>query len=327
MRIGEFSARTGVSARMLRHYEALGLLTPTERSAAGYREYTEDDLRRILHIESLRSLGLGLKEVGQAFEDPAFSFGSVIDELITESRERLRQEKRLFDRLQAVRTAGATSWDEALTITAMLRGLRSRDPAQRQSSALSLSLSAQPQLLAKAALEERNVNVAGSLSWAVLNAGDEAVEEVARGLNSADVEVRRRAVRILAEAPGASEYLLTALGDDDADVRALAALALGKQHRHEAMPELMDMILTGRRDVDAADALAVPPEWEDEVLAGFTHHLDVLSREDPARARITQALAEFSASDQLLTRLAGDPSPQVAMTARAVLSLRRSATQ
>lgn len=161
----------------------------------------------------------------------------------------------------------------------------------------------------------------------MLNAGAEAVEEASRGLNSADVEVRRRAVRILAEAPGASEFLLTALDDDDAGVRTLAALALGKQHRHEAVPELMDMILTGRRDVDSADALAAPPEWEDEVLAGFAHYLDVLSWEDPARSRITQALAEFSASDQLLARLVEDRSPQVAMTARAVLSLRRSATR
>lgn len=324
MRIGEFSAATGVSARMLRHYEALGLFPPAGRSAAGYREYTGDHLRRILHIESLRSLGLGLKEVGQALADPDFSFDAVIGQLMAESRERLRQERNLLARLQAVHTAGATTWDEALAITAMLRGLRSRDPAVRQASALSPDVGAQPKLLARAALDEQNVNVAGSLSWAVLRAGRDAVDEVARGLGSTDVEVRRRAVRILADAPGAVDHLLAALNDDDSDVRALTALSLGRQHRQEAIPELMEMILDGRQDVDAADTLAAQPQWEEEILTAFAHLLAQLPADEPARARITQALAEFGGSDQLLQQLVGDRSPQVDMTARAILTTRRA---
>ena len=56
MRIGEVSRRSGVSARMLRHYDRIGLVQPSERTGAGYRDYSEDDLRRLLQVEALRSL-------------------------------------------------------------------------------------------------------------------------------------------------------------------------------------------------------------------------------------------------------------------------------
>ena len=69
MRIGEVAERSGVSARMLRHYDALGLVRPSQRSSTGYREYAPEDIRRIFHVESLRSLGLSLKEIGRALDE------------------------------------------------------------------------------------------------------------------------------------------------------------------------------------------------------------------------------------------------------------------
>lgn len=50
MRIGEISEATGVSARMLRHYEKLGLIEPGARTNAGYRVYDDVDLERIFYI-------------------------------------------------------------------------------------------------------------------------------------------------------------------------------------------------------------------------------------------------------------------------------------
>lgn len=47
MLIGEVARRSGVSARMLRHYDALGLVRPTGRTVGGYRAYSADDVRRI----------------------------------------------------------------------------------------------------------------------------------------------------------------------------------------------------------------------------------------------------------------------------------------
>ncbi|MGW3562241.1 MerR family DNA-binding transcriptional regulator, partial [Streptomyces sp. NPDC000963] len=58
MLIGDVARRSGVSARMLRHYETLGLVRPTGRTGSGYREYSDEDIRRIFHVESLRSLGV-----------------------------------------------------------------------------------------------------------------------------------------------------------------------------------------------------------------------------------------------------------------------------
>ncbi len=65
MLIGEVSRRCGVSTRMLRHYDTLGLVKPTGRTSSGYREYSADDIRRLFHVESLRTLG-ALVERGQA---------------------------------------------------------------------------------------------------------------------------------------------------------------------------------------------------------------------------------------------------------------------
>lgn len=57
MQIGELSARTGATVRMLRYYEEQGLLSP-QRTAAGYREYAEADLDVVHHVRTLLAAGL-----------------------------------------------------------------------------------------------------------------------------------------------------------------------------------------------------------------------------------------------------------------------------
>ena len=57
MRIGELCRRTGVSARMLRYYEAQGLLAPSRRPS-GYRDYAEPDVSRVQHVRDLLAAGL-----------------------------------------------------------------------------------------------------------------------------------------------------------------------------------------------------------------------------------------------------------------------------
>ncbi|MGQ2913624.1 MerR family transcriptional regulator [Microbacterium aurantiacum] len=62
--IGEFAALTRVSARMLRHYDAMGLLRPARvDDRTGYRSYTIDQLPRALRIAELRDLGVGLERI------------------------------------------------------------------------------------------------------------------------------------------------------------------------------------------------------------------------------------------------------------------------
>ncbi|MGJ5753715.1 DNA-binding transcriptional MerR regulator [Streptomyces puniciscabiei] len=62
MLIGELSARTGTSPRLLRHYEHTGLLTP-HRRVNGYREYTEADIPRVRRIRTLLAAGLPTRVV------------------------------------------------------------------------------------------------------------------------------------------------------------------------------------------------------------------------------------------------------------------------
>ncbi len=100
MLIGEVARRSGVSARMLRHYDALGLVRPTGRTVGGYREYSPADIRRIFHVEGLRTLGLSLSQIARALDDPGFAPVTLVGDLIRKTEERLHREQELLDRLR-----------------------------------------------------------------------------------------------------------------------------------------------------------------------------------------------------------------------------------
>jgi MerR family copper efflux transcriptional regulator len=61
--IGDAAALTGVSAKMIRHYEAIGLIPPANRTFANYRLYSEADLHRLRFIKRGRSLGFSMKQI------------------------------------------------------------------------------------------------------------------------------------------------------------------------------------------------------------------------------------------------------------------------
>jgi DNA-binding transcriptional MerR regulator len=62
-RASEFAALTGVTVRALHHYDRVGLLKPSGRSAAGYRLYGERDFARLQQVLTLKFIGLSLKEI------------------------------------------------------------------------------------------------------------------------------------------------------------------------------------------------------------------------------------------------------------------------
>jgi len=63
MRIGEASAASGVSAKMLRYYEDIGLIRPAFRDVHGYRSYDTDDVNRLRFIHLGRECGLSVGQI------------------------------------------------------------------------------------------------------------------------------------------------------------------------------------------------------------------------------------------------------------------------
>lgn len=63
--IGEAAARSGVSAKMVRHYESLGLLPKVARTEAGYRQYGEGEVHTLRFIHRGRELGFSMAEIAE----------------------------------------------------------------------------------------------------------------------------------------------------------------------------------------------------------------------------------------------------------------------
>ncbi|MGA5761333.1 HEAT repeat domain-containing protein [Nonomuraea bangladeshensis] len=331
MLIGEVARRSGVSARMLRHYDSLGLVRPTGRSDGGYREYSSEDIERIFHIESLRSLGLSLREVGRALDDPDFRPAELVGDLIRQTRERIAAETRLLTRLRRIGAAEPTDWQDVLQTVALLQALGSKSAGRRQRAALS-SVEEGPapvEALVEAVLNETDPNVAGALRWALAQAGDDGLALLAEGLGSPVAEVRKRAVQSIAEIPDgtATALLREALTSPDIVVRRYAALALGARGVAEAVPTLVDMIVEGTNDVDAADALSALASRSasaDRIAAMLVDRLARDTVASPARLRLTQALADIpgTTASRALADLSQDEDRAVALTAAYILGMR-----
>ncbi|MFC0843933.1 MerR family transcriptional regulator [Streptomyces noboritoensis] len=331
MLIGEVARRSGVSARMLRHYESLGLVQPSGRTGSGYREYAAEDIRRIFQIESLRSLGLSLREIGRALDDPGSAPSALVGDLIRQTRERIAAETELLTQLRRIDAAEPGDWEDVLQVVALLQALASKSADARQRAALS-SVAEVPvpvEALVEAVLSETEPNVAGALRWALARSGDGGPALLAQGLDSPVAAVRERAARSLAELPDgeATEHLRGALAHPDAVVRGVAALALGTRGVAEGIPTLIDMIEHGRNDTDAADALSVlasDTATADRIATALVDRLASDGATAPARGRLTQALAGIpgATASHALVELSHDEERAVALTATYLLQLR-----
>ena len=87
--IKEVAQISDVSVRTLHYYDEIGLLTPNDRTAAGYRLYDDADLLRLQQILIGRSLGLALEEIRQSLDSPDFDYANSLR----------RQRDRLVERL------------------------------------------------------------------------------------------------------------------------------------------------------------------------------------------------------------------------------------
>lgn len=63
MNIGKASRASGVSERMIRHYESIGLIPPPARRDSGYRDYSDADVHRLRFVANARDLGFPIEEI------------------------------------------------------------------------------------------------------------------------------------------------------------------------------------------------------------------------------------------------------------------------
>lgn len=66
--IGEVAERVGLSLRTVRYYEEVGLIEPSDRTAGGFRLYTDDDVARLDLIKKMKPLGFSLEEMRDLLE-------------------------------------------------------------------------------------------------------------------------------------------------------------------------------------------------------------------------------------------------------------------
>ncbi|WP_405883875.1 HEAT repeat domain-containing protein [Streptomyces sp. NBC_01136] len=212
-----------------------------------------------------------------------------------------------------------------------MQGLNSTSAARRQQAVLARpeGVSVPAELLAGAVLAESDPNVAGALRWALARSGGDGVAALAAGVQSEDVDIRRRAVPAIAEmseAPGATAVLADALGDPDTTVRRQAALALGRRGVTGAVPTLVGMVVEGSNDVEAAEVLGTlcqDPGCADRIMTALVDELAAPAADSATRIRLTQALVELSGTtvQDVLRQLAHDDDRAVALVASAFVTV------
>ena len=89
--VKEVRELTGISARALHHYDAIGLLKPTDVTEAGYRLYDDAALDRLYMILVFRELGLSLKEIGRILDAPDYDRNRALEQQITRMQERIEK--------------------------------------------------------------------------------------------------------------------------------------------------------------------------------------------------------------------------------------------
>lgn len=100
--ISQLAKKFGLSRSTLLHYDAIGLLKPTMRTASKYRVYTEKDRKRLHQICSLRSTGISLEQIRNIIETDHSAFAGILQNRIDQINheiQRLRLQQRLIAKL------------------------------------------------------------------------------------------------------------------------------------------------------------------------------------------------------------------------------------
>ena len=314
LRIGEVARRTGLTHRTLRHCDDLGLLVPSGRSGGDYRLYAPEDLDRLLAIQHLKSLGMGLDEIGRALDDPGFDASQALERHVALVEGRIAAEQELLDRLHRLREASG-SWEEVLDAIALTERLRHPDAWVRFRAALEAPTAAPLADLLDVLRGEPEPGVREVVTWAIVQHGPEALDAVVAGLADDDPAVRRQFAHVLGKMadPAAVPALVGLLGDEP-EVAAKAAFGLGQVGGPDAVAALTGMLGSGASGVRATvvTALGGLGAAAVEAVLGRLGSASATARADAAE--VLGALADERSVPGLAGLLA-DPEEDVRITA------------
>jgi DNA-binding transcriptional MerR regulator len=120
-KVGEVARRAGLTVRTLHHWDAVGLVVPSERTQAGYRVYSDADVRRLYRVVALRGLGLSLDEVRRLIDSGGDGLADTIriqlERLDAEAAAAARLRTRLVALLDRVETASGDDVMEVIEMT------------------------------------------------------------------------------------------------------------------------------------------------------------------------------------------------------------------
>src|SRR5262245_13866872 len=124
--VGELSRLTGITVRELHHYDEIGLVRPSQRSAAGYRLYDDRDLLGLPQVLVPRELGLALDEIAAALDTADRAT------LLRRHRAALAEKRGQLDAMLAAVDAALAVMEERRVMTndEMKRMFDGFDPAQ-----------------------------------------------------------------------------------------------------------------------------------------------------------------------------------------------------
>ncbi|WP_161883284.1 MerR family transcriptional regulator [Deinococcus alpinitundrae] len=126
LKIGELARATGLTIRTLRHYDAVGLLRPSQRTEAEHRLYSQTDLARLLQIQSLKALGLNLSDIRGLLDDPQQSPERIIERHIQLIERQLSEHTRLLGRLRQLKDLQQMSGAELLEVIRMTEDIKQK---------------------------------------------------------------------------------------------------------------------------------------------------------------------------------------------------------
>lgn len=126
MRIREAAQAVGCTCRAIKFYEEKGLLPAVARQENGYRDYTQEDLRRLHEIQAYRKLGISVEDVHRLLDG---GDDALLHAILEKKRAELREQRQELAALEDfLRTRDAQALDEAIDFETLAQAIRAQLP-------------------------------------------------------------------------------------------------------------------------------------------------------------------------------------------------------